>query len=62
MNFYHNKKRLVRIGENDGKFKKNRGRVEIFEIADDEQFLGCELEYDNNIFVGVTWLKWKIFS
>ena len=41
------------------------GRVEVFEIAEDEQLIGCELhEYtdsDGDIdFAGVTWIKIKL--
>ena len=33
------------------------GRREVFEIADDEQLIGCELDHDKDLFVGVTWIK-----
>ena len=41
------------------------GRVITFEIAADEQLIGCELEYGDpfnlgDFLMGVTWLKWKI--
>jgi hypothetical protein len=41
------------------------GRVEIFEIAADEQLIGCELDYMGcgfTSFCGVTWLKWKAIN
>ena len=34
-------------------------RIEVFDIADDETLIGCELEQSDKFFVGVTWLKWK---
>ncbi len=52
-------------GDND-KVKRWGGRVESFEIADDEQLIGAELyhgEFNNNggdCFYGVTWFKCKI--
>ena len=36
------------------------GRVEEFEIAEDEQLIGCGLDQDKDNFVGVTWIKMKI--
>jgi hypothetical protein len=48
------------VGSNDSFVKENGGRVEIFEIAADEQLIGCELESSPDYFCGVTWLKWKI--
>ena len=44
------------------------GRVVAFEIAADEQLIGCELDHgtdsdgNGDYFKGVTWLKWKIFN
>ncbi len=52
------------MGENDDWVKKHGGRVEVFEIAEDEQLIGCELHevtYDNeDIFAGVNWIKIKL--
>ncbi len=67
MNFYSGQERLVKVGEDDDWYvEENGGRVEIFEIAADEQLIGAELyhgDYDNwgiGYFKGVTWLKCKI--
>jgi hypothetical protein len=53
------------VGLSDGMVKEYGGRVEVFEIAEDEQLIGCELHemtYDNgnSDFVGVTWIKIKL--
>ena len=42
----------------------NEGRREIFQIADDEQLIGCQLDEGlirgaNYYLLGVTWLKMK---
>ncbi len=66
INFYSGQETLVQVGVSDDDVKKYGGRVEIFEIAADEQLIGAELyhgELDNNgcdSFRGVTWLKCKI--
>jgi hypothetical protein len=36
----------------------NAGRVETFNLADDEVLLGCELDHTEKCTVGVTWIKW----
>ena len=61
MNFYHHQHRLVRVGESDYLVKKYGGRQEVFEIADNEKLIGCELSYDANFFRGVTWIKMKVY-
>ncbi len=56
------------MGFSDAWVKKFGGRVEVFEIAEDEQLIGCELdeinpEYDggdNDYFKSVTWIKIKL--
>ncbi len=46
MNFYSGQERLVQVLESDDWFVKQYGkRVESFEIAYDEQLIGCELTY-----------------
>ncbi len=66
INFYSGQETLVQVGMNDEYVKKYCGRVEIFEIAADEQLIGAELyhgDWNNNgndYFRGVTWLKCKI--
>ena len=66
MNFYHHKERLVAVGEDDDDYvAEYGGRVEVFEIADNEQLIGCRLdEYGNETvsyqFTGVTWFKMKV--
>ena len=57
--FYHNEERLVAMGLSDDWLHKWGGRSEVFDIADDEQLIGCELEHDGPFFRGITWLKWK---
>jgi hypothetical protein len=53
------------LGDDDEFVKSEGGRLESFEIDDDEQLIGAELyegDYDNMIsdsFLGVTWLKCK---
>ncbi len=66
INFYSGQETLVQVGWNDDGVKEYGGRVESFEIADDEQLIGAELyhgDYDNDgddWFRGVTWFKCKI--
>jgi hypothetical protein len=60
INFYHHTERLYMWGMSDDFIKKYRGRIEVFDIAEDEQLIGCELEHDRSNFRGVTWLKRKI--
>ncbi len=40
MNFYTGQERLVEVGVGDEYVKRNGGRVESFEIANDERFIG----------------------
>ena len=44
INFFHHEERLVRMGMTDSVVKKEFGRREVFEIADDEQLIGCRLD------------------
>ena len=37
------------------------GRIETFEIEDNERFFGCELDYGNSYLLGVTFIKWKVW-
>ena len=65
INFYHHQQRLVKVGYGDGGVKTWGGRVELFEIADDEQLIGCKLNETkvrsgDIYFCGVTWLTMKI--
>ncbi len=64
INFYHGQESLVAVGINDERVKILGGRVEVFEIAEDEQLIGCELHemtyYVNSYFGGVTWIKIKL--
>ena len=66
INFCCDEQILVMVGGTNNVFEvlKNGGRVEIFEIAEDEQLIGCELhQYKKNsaiYFAGVTWLKMKM--
>ncbi len=66
INFYSGQETLVQVGASDDHVKFWGGKVESFEIADDEQLIGAELyhgEYDDffrDYFLGVTWFKCKI--
>ncbi len=67
INFYSGQGTLVKVGDDDdGYVKRWGGRVEIFEIAADEQLIGAEIHHgdyfnsSNDYFKGVTWLKCKI--
>jgi hypothetical protein len=45
----------VGVKVNDEKVKEWRVRVESFEITDEEQLIGCELDLDDDeCFIGVT--------
>jgi hypothetical protein len=51
------------VGFDDDYIKNWVGRVEVFEIAEDEQLIGCEIHEwidDNGSFAGVTWIKIKL--
>ena len=61
INFYSGQERLVKVGWDDDDYVKRwGGRVESFEIADDEQLIGAELYVSDCYFCGVTFLKCKI--
>jgi len=60
INFYSGQETLVKVGDNDAWVKKFCGRVEIFEIAADEQLIGAEIYVYKGFFIEVTWLKCKI--
>ena len=48
------------VGEGDLWIKAYGGRVEVLDIAEDEQLIGCELDQIRSFFRGVTWVKMKI--
>ena len=58
INFYHYQERLVKVGYSDHYVNERAGRVEVFDIAEDEQLIGCEMEYCKRYYWGITW--WKI--
>ena len=65
INFYHNEQRLVAVGADDMWAMRWGGRREVFNVADDEQLIGCELdqhEYDCGKYnwSGLTWTKMKV--
>ena len=61
INFYSETETLAKLGEPDDIYMLESARVERFEIAFDEQLIGCELYIDvNNYFIGLTWLKCKL--
>ena len=65
--FFSGEEVLCTVGYDDDFVQHYGGRVESFEIAADEQLIGCELDHgtkydgDEDDFIrGITWLKWKI--
>ena len=48
IHFYHHEERLVMAGKEISKVMRAVfvGRKEVFEIAEDEQLIGCELEQE----------------
>ena len=59
--FYSGKETLVKVGSaNDDMVNFYGGRVEEFNIADDEKLIGCKLDYSEHHFLGVTWIKMKV--
>jgi hypothetical protein len=63
INFYHHTERLVAVGKHDDYVKKNGKRKEVFDIAEDEQIIGCELDESKfGNFCGMTWIKMKILK
>ena len=66
--FYNEEELLVSVGVDEEAFKLLLVRVEVFEIAEDEQLIGCEANccifndcfYTGSVCRGITWLKWKI--
>ena len=59
ISFYSGRETLIKVGLDEDFVKSGGGRVEKFEIADDEQLIGCELNSIDGNFCGVTWLKIK---
>jgi hypothetical protein len=60
INFYSGQETLVKALADDRYLKNGGGRVEIFEIAADEQLIGAEIYAEEGFFIGVSWLKCKI--
>jgi hypothetical protein len=64
ISFYSGGTTLIKVGNDDDEVMRvGGGRVETFEIAGNEQLIGCELEHytiGGDIFCGVTWIKMKI--
>jgi hypothetical protein len=66
INFFHNEERLFAWGSDDDvHIQRAGGRIEVFEIAIDEQLIGCQIHkvkpyywYDEKP-AGVTWIKIK---
>ena len=66
--FYCKEEKLVGLGISDEEIEEIREEdpnilieEDIFEIADDEQLIGCEIDHFANSFLGVTWLKMKLY-
>ena len=59
-NFFSGEERLVSIGLPDNLVKDWEGRKETFEMADDEQLIGCELGCNDFYFLSVRWLAIKV--
>lgn len=53
--FYCKDNAKFKIGGND---YWNAGRMETFELANDEVLLGAEFDHTEKHTVGVTWIKW----
>ena len=68
--FFSGEELLCKVGYDDNYLKEwdCAGRVVTFEIATDEQLIGCELDHGTvdgstgDFLLGVTWLKWKIIN
>ena len=61
MSFYSEQETLVKVGENDYWVKVYGGRVESFEIASEEQLIGCKVSLEKKgFFIGVTWIKMQV--
>ena len=64
INFFSGEDRLVAVGTDDENAKQFCEKVEVFEIADDEQLIGCKLDqgvlYGMNYFLGITLIKMKV--
>ena len=63
--FFSGEEELCRVGYTDDDWMlRQQCEVESFEIADDEQLIGCQLDQstEKNLchFRGVTWLKMKV--
>ena len=53
---------MVQVGYVDEGVKQYGGRKEVFDIAADEQLIGCEISYDvGENFCGLTWFKMKVY-
>ena len=48
------------VGGSDDYVESRAGRVEVFEIADDEQLIGCKIDRSDLSWLGVTWFKIKM--
>ena len=48
------------MGDKDDDVMIEGKRREIFDIADNEQLIGCELDHNWTYYLGVTWLKIKL--
>ena len=64
INFYHKETRLVKVGTSDDSYiNAYGGRIEVFEIFEDEQLIGCKLDQDRfDCFDGVIWIKMKVLG
>ena len=61
INFYADTQTLVKLGESDESVKFRGGRVETFEVSEDEKLIGCKLFQNKHYFLAVQWLKMKVF-
>ena len=62
INFFSGEELLCKVGLNDGYDWMKGGRDVAFEIADDQQLIGCQLDESTvgGDFCGVTWMKMKV--
>jgi hypothetical protein len=57
----HKEEIILVVGDDDHEWVKRRGvRKEVFEIADDEQLIGCRLYRMDENFEGLKWMKMKV--
>jgi hypothetical protein len=54
---FHDKSGIVKKLGSD---QYANGTKEVFELAENERWIGCELEHSTAYLMGITLLKWKV--